>query len=425
MNEKLSNEPKVKLTFMDLNADCQLMIFDQLVVYDLVSLVEADNRFFILTEKVAKQQLATNKLIFYHPFHDATPSSVSMEAFDDRIKMSHLPMISNLLRYFGHLIVHLEILNRKNLPIFQAQRLYQLVNLHCSETLRQLYIRNHQDDLFGEFRKPFRRLEFISLDGRFDSMPNLSIPFSELFPLLCGLNLESAIISQLNITGQTLPHLEYLSTENWGSINSMSIKALIKNNQQIRRLNLRLAQAFLLPYIADELPFIERLAFECDSSNTIIHQWLYSIYSDLHFKHLKSFIVPGYPYLMPKSITFGELEELEINVPNQDRDKLFALIEKYKTTLKRLRLWICLDDVNLLQFTTSDFNLIEMAFKCGRESDIDRFIELIENTQRLQTFSLIFKQMGVSYLAFNALQRRFSHEWTITEDDNEVHMERL
>lgn len=59
----------------------------------------------------------------------------------------------------------------------QLKEFYQLIDSQDWDSLIQLKIRNHNDDIFAEFKKPFKNVQFFSLDGFFKKIKPYSVVY--------------------------------------------------------------------------------------------------------------------------------------------------------------------------------------------------------------------------------------------------------
>lgn len=401
--------------------DSQVQTLQKLPLIELISMVEMNKSVYHVIEKAVKWKFSKKKLVLRRPYASAqNRPKVFMQEFNHQIDINYLPVVTKVLRYFGHLVVSLRIFNRVHLPENQFKQLYQHINAYCSVTLTELHLTNVYKQTFIELSNPFKSLENLTLDGDQDLIEYTRLSFGELFPSMRRLILPSSTSIWLYLLDQKFPQLEYLSTENERDYNTPPIKQLIKNNPQIRHLALSKAQPNLLEHAAVELPNLESL--------TLIHYGMNNVNiqnASLHFENLKSFIVDeGFPRIWP-NITFGDhLEEFEISVKDDERAKLIEMILAYKKSLKILRLKINLDNFDIMQFVNADLSLVELGFNCKNESEIELFICLIESSKCLKKFELFIEKPHLRGPAFDALKKRFDNEWNVTKSDYCVYLNR-
>lgn len=401
--------------------DCQHLILEQSPVIDLVSMAQTNKNAFHLVRNILRHRFSKKLIVFHLIYYSNKPNMMELDwyqhEFDDRIEISHMPIIQKILQYFGQFITKLHISHTSRMPKMQSQRIYQFVNLYCSNTLVQLQITNHFNDIFAEFKKPFKNVTIVSLDGNFGSFENSTLTFSQLFPSLNCLNLGTTDIHHLNVDHQRMPFLEYLIADNGHQYRTNSLKMLIKNNPQIRSIALKAAKPDLLQFIADRLPYLEHLILDCYEERSNIGNMQF------HFERLKSFVLMGTTYTMPSNVIFGsKLEEFEVRAKDRDSSMFVELILKHRQTLKKLRLHVALNNVDISRLANACLTVDELQFKCKVGIDIENVIKLIANIKRLKKLVLHFEEENARNLAFGMLQNRFSREWNLSNRGHHIYL---
>lgn len=404
--------PGAKFNLMDLNEDCQMTIFENLSVFDLISLAQVNNRLDSAAEAVIKQKLKQKQLSLHGPYATNEQNSYNgiNDEFSDRIDIGFMPIILQFLKRFGHLVYDMQIYLRDTSTKFEAQQLYQHINSYCSSTLIKLYIRNLKDDsIFDEFKSSFKNTEEIKLWGEFDHLNNLN--FTKVFPVTVKLQLSTQIFNHVQLI-EHMPHLKHYTFVNWYEQATDSIKQFIRNNRQLESLEMTGISPKLLQFIADQLLHLKNLTLSSyDNVNYDLN---------IHFEHVHRFKVTTYP--LPKNISFGQvLEEFECVVFHDYSDRLVQLIHSHQNTLKILRLMINVENFDILQFV--DMNLKEIELNRSKESEINSVIKLIERSKCLERFDLKINSMDYSEkknffnFAFGLLQNKLANDWAIHKTD--------
>lgn len=415
-----------KLTnFMDLHADCLLIIFEDLHLYDLINLSEINTKLWIIVEDILRRRLAKKRVVLDWRYYSSEPKYLAQykDEEETNIEIAHLPMISRFFPNFGHLVRKLAIYHYFEINETHAQIMYQLINSHCTESLTELLIYDNRNNIFAEFTKPFKNVESIYLDGNFISLDNSNRNFSELFPSLRKLRLEKGNLFDLNVSDHKFPHLEFLDVDSWAASRAPSIKKLIKNHPKIQTLILTSVEGDLFQFIADELPNIEELQISLFDQKRNYNASAY-----FHFEHIKSFSFGGYTHYFPLNISFGDsLKVLKMNAFTVHSEKLIEMVFKYKNNLKILHLdYVELNDEQILQLADADFHLDELKIKCKKGIELENIFKLIENLKEnsLKHLAIFFTEYNFRETAINILTNRLADEWSISEDGYYIYLDR-
>lgn len=418
------------MDLIDLNIDCQMMIFEFLSAYDLLQLAHVNKNLLVAVEQVLKRRFITKMLIFRAPYdtRELVDARDSVQEFHDHIQVTSQPIVHMILREFGRIISNLKVVHFLLTSETEDQTIYQCINLYCFETLSQLHITNNGNDIFAKLTKQFKVVVQLSLNGHFKRMNNSEFRFVDMFPSLHQLNLDSTTSGVLDVAEQKMPHLNQLKAEIWSSDKIPAIKRLIENNRQIRNLTLISIGPNLLQFIADELVQLEELHIEFYTEENVD-------VSNVQFKfeQLKRFVMRGTMtvHTIPSNIVFSKhLEVFEaqtVAFPNGAR--FVEVARKYKMNLKTLRLIMTLDNEEIVEMANAGLNVIEMAFTCGRNFDIRNVVKLIENNESLAMLDLlidpyIHQWSDFRQFAHETLQQQLPKEWTINETENCIHLKR-
>lgn len=407
---------RAKVNFMDLNIDCMLIIFDHLNMDELITFSQVSNRLYPYVERILRQKVSGTKIEFNIPYD----KSIKVKGPSDYVKFyyrntqfQHFPTIINFLKHFPHLILRLSVRHDYTLTKAEREQIYDLINLHCSETLNELSVAGFA---YSRFTKPFPKVEVVSVGGSHDD--HLSLNFTTLFPSIRRLNIGLFYDQKLHLADQKMPTLEeILISENDNGHNARLLEKIIRNNSQIKSLILHQPRPNLLEYIATELPHLERLSiirFEEDSSRNY----------NLNFQHLKYFSATM--AVFPLNIVFDELEEIEIRTDKWESMLAVEKVIQYKRHLKTFELNVELNDDDITRLANGHLDVIEMKFFCGLNVTVGKIVELVEKSERVQKLRLSF---GWSRLLNSTipdeLQENLPIGWRVTNDGHFVFLNRL
>lgn len=327
------------------------------------------------------------------------------------------------LKYFGDFISKLEIVFDSIDPLEnRVHQIYQFTNVYCSERLAQLHLANAPKGFFNEFRKPFKRLENVSLSGDFDKLSNEKNNFSVVFPVLRSLTLSTYSILDSNWIEQVYPHLEYLNLLVYksngnapGRLKKSKIERLLENNKQIRILALEDASPELLRIVAKNLPNLEKLELK-----------LFEAFDDedeIHFKHLKFLNTKLSSHSVPTIIDLENLEELETDAFPGGCQRWIEFVEENEHLKKLTVDHYYINDSEILRLAQANSNLTEMSLWCENDVKSNNLIKLIENNQHLRKMHLKLRSKGHPKLLGDALEGQLNDEWTVKVLSNQIWIE--
>lgn len=411
-------------SFMDLNTDCLLTIFDDLNVTDLLSLTETNTNLLDASTATLKRRFAKKEVKVRFGNSDKkfeiTENAVEIYFIDTK-RLEFVKILQN----FSHLLSNLEI--NANVLHINITNFVEQVNSYCFESLTKLCIWTfNQKHIFDAIKMPFKSVEHLSIWGNFDYVNKLTL--TEMFPALRVFKSNFYTIEKQTLINQNYPNLKYLHVEeinsNYG-LNENSFKTLIANNLQICGLNLDFFYITdglkFLQFVAESLPHLEHLVLsECkernDSNESI----------NIHFEYLKTLKIRRSGPVLPLNTTFGRLEELATGpVYSKNSDRWMELV-KHQKTLKKLTVTQYIKDSDILQIANADSNLIELNYNCGCDLasyqqsvnacgcdvKIESMVEMLEKSKQLQKVNLR-SGWAASDSVFYTLQRKLPG-WTIT-----------
>lgn len=382
-------------------------------VIDLISMIDTNTYLHNFVEKILRKKFANKIFKIDEPKYlmPWKPENFSyfIDEQDDSFVVSDMETALMILERFGFLIKSISAVN--DYQMHTAMKIHEYINLYCSESLMDLHIHVRYSDIFWEYKKPFENVVHLKFDGIYKNYSNSDFTFGEIFPSLNHLDLGQASIAGL-LDEQTVPQMKELSIFCFDDWKRQYIERFLKNNPQIKCLNLVYVRPELLKFVADEFPSLEKLTLKQYNSRDDDDS------TDLHFEHVRSFSVSGnFVTLMPSNIIFANLEEFELRSLKWPKDNVFDLIAKHKETLKNLKLLVFLQNSDILHLANVYLNVIEMDIKCERGVDIKTVIKLIENSFQLKKLNIFFEYFIDKEWAFDALKTRFANELKVTQSD--------
>lgn len=406
---------------MDLNIDCQLLIVENLPMTDLLSLAETSQDLQLLVGEILRCKFAKKTMIFRSPYHSPIITINNLEEFHDRIEARNVAVVMKILEKFGHFILHLDIFHGFIITKDVSIDIFRAVNSYCSDTLTELHISNW-NDIFNEFKKPLKKLEYLSLEGNFYRMSNSNLTFGNIFPSLYHLTLRNVEFANASWLDHNYPYLHHLTVDIWNGyhprpewrINRITFKRLIESNTQISSLTLKFPSPSVLQIVADQLICLESLEIVFFQEGMIGY-----INSNIRFHQLKTLIVNEGPAL--EHLVFDNLVEFESNGLSQE----WINLVKNQKSLKQLRINRLIEDFELLELVNIDANLTHIYFQCENEAQVQNIVQLIEGNQCLTNLHVHTPKNIDWNEGFEALQEQLPHHWNVIKTPFNIDLQRM
>lgn len=401
------------------------LIFGPLNLFELLSVAATNTYLLFVVEDILRRRFLRKSLIFhgpYYSFDNLQQSKFFFQETDDEIIIKHLPTILKSIEYFGHIILSLTIVHRYNSFGNETSEIYRLVNVHCSGTLSQIHISNtNKKSGFDAFKNPFERVENVTLRGHFQKLSNSNYSFDEIFPSMQQLNLDAVEIDDLNWCDKQISHLTHLSIDT----RTIDSKQLIRNNPQIRNLALKSVTPELLHFVAIELPLLENFDIAFYNENVMDNYPIFHFNGSfaVHFDHLKRFKVDRSSHSVPANITFGDIEEFVGDGLPRECTRWIEFV-KNQETLKKLSIIRNLRNSEIVQLSNATLNLVEMSLECGKETNIEELVQLIESAKQLVRIHLNIPWKSTFFVISDAIRNAFAVEWTITQTKYHIYLQR-
>lgn len=405
---------KTRTNFLDLVVDIQIMIVDQLDLSSLLSLAETNQHLASIVETPVRRILRQKKLFIANPFvHDAV-NSIDIQNDAGFIRTQHFETAVRLLKHSAHSIQSIAVHNNLYNDV-QTREIYRLLNLHHSETLTEIQLRNAEKTLFGEFKKAFSHVKDVDIDGNFNNNRSLAQVFPNLQRITMIFHVQK--ITNTSAFDIHFSHLEYLR------INMLPYQTpehfteevatkLIQKNPQIRDLVLVQLSSKLLKIVATALPNLINLIIDNYDERDFLGE-------SIHFASLKRLRIKESSVSFPSLITFDNLDEFATDQQPRTCLKWLEFVENY-TKLKRLRLKYFVENETIERITSARLSLEEIELSLLNEDEIQSVIQLIESGEKLK--KVLLRMPWDS--DFDVLHNRLNGEWMIHEDFGNISLEK-
>lgn len=437
--EDALNESNNRTQFMDLNMDVQLLVLEHLNFRDLYSTAVTNKQLSKLAGQAFRTKLSKKIVVFMNPFMHYVQKDLTET--DDYIYIQRLETMLRILKNFGRSISKLsthhsigEQLSKEQLDLVKT--INGLISSNCADTLVHFETCNSQENVFDGITKPFKNVENVTLHGQFKTLRNANFTFDELFPAVRRLSLPSIEYCNLSSVGLNLPKLEHLEVHihpyqplrfTESDIQRIltanpEVIEMLQRNPQIRSLKLGCSSRRFLQKINEMLPNLESLELiyfqESFSQNE----------NEILFKNVKIFTIFtmfGDPKCIPTNIHFEKFVELHTNVSPMEYNWWIDFIKNNKD-LKKLHLdQGCADTRILDAITAMELNLVEISLTVDLHVGYENIVKFVKANKQVEIFRFLHHDptiiLGVLARIFN---EEVSKEWTITELNHEVRLER-
>lgn len=233
----------------------------------MLRLTELDGVFSSHAKELIERKLAEKTIVFGTPYMRPSLKNSFVQENDDFIRIQNFAVASTMLQNFGHLIQSLRI--DEYFLDAKAKEIYRLVNLHCSDTLKKIHLRNSMQDFSDEFKKPFNQVKTVHLESDLRNLADVEMNLSELFPEMRQLILGQLKIYNTKSIEIKFPQLQFIDVEVFGHniqgrITEDVVERIIKKNPQICNLILKNAPPKLVKVANTELIEIKTLRITYD-----------------------------------------------------------------------------------------------------------------------------------------------------------------
>lgn len=211
---------------------------------ELINIAQTNEYFASIASDLFRRKITQRTIKIEAKPDDVEPDIVINHQGDVTIR--NVEMGSTLLELFGQSITKLKVLYER-IDLTHAAELMYNINKYCSETLRDLSITGCNDSLCAVNRKPFIKVEIVSLNGFINTSDKIQL--NETFPNLRQLSLKYIKISDPNCFAHKFPHLTEMTIDFSQSefMYHNTFQHLFEKNPQIQKMSIQYAsQNFLI-----------------------------------------------------------------------------------------------------------------------------------------------------------------------------------
>lgn len=416
--------------FMDLNLDCQLMIFEKLSFSGLISMMETNKYFSQLATDVFRRKFSGTRIQFQAPLLDTT---VTYNQTEGPIKLKDFDTISKVFKYFGPLIKSLKAKYLTSDMEIQTT-INQLINTQCSDTLKQFDIISYKNNFFDDFSKPFKGVENVSVRGLFARFGGEDFCFSTLFPNMQRLTLQLAKGQNMSWFDREFKHLTHVNIDFCyydapGCFDEEILEKFVNKNPQIQSLRISYLSRKLLKYIAKRLNSLETLQVEYydDDDDTTLQN---DDRDEIYFENLKNLTMKRGDQSMPRNIFFQNLVELRTDANPRKCTRWIEFIETNKNLKKLVVFGRFLKKEEIVRMAAAKLNLVEVTMRCKKDMDYQTIVTFIEKSNQLRKLTLKFNKESMPRESFDTItklmQKNLSVQWRMTEEAElcEIYLEK-
>lgn len=406
------------MQLMDLDEDCQYLVFDKLRVTDLNALARTNKYYESFAMDIVRRRFAKKMVIFDLLWVHSTSNDYTET--NEYIEIEHAEAAIKMLIQFGRFIKNLKIQHVSTVSHLDREptkKVYRLIQEHCSESLTQFHFKHNEFNYFDYVTKPFKNVQNVTLNGNMNHLGNNQLNLQQIFPAMRYLHVNLLRIKNMSTLTLEFPHLEHLNvaicTVNFNEyVREPTIVELIRKNPQIRSIVLGNLYLNLLEVVSETLVNLEQLT-------------LYSYFEpvagvEYHFEQVKSFkFSNNWGQSMPSNITFGEhLEEFEVNARLHDH-KYIDFIENNRNLKK-----ICIhkpDNDDIQRLAAAELNVTEISISFDNDVEGENLVQLVKNCKQLNQLHLKMTSANQKIEEiFSMLRKEFENRFISNMYKNEI-----
>lgn len=374
---------------MELNVDCQCLIFEGLQTNDLYALTKTNKYYANFAGQIFGQRLAKANVIF-NTLNRSELGITEKTSHDLRwIKIQNTKVAFDILKRFGRYIRFLKIESSEQKHLERGpneiSEVYNLIQEHCSESLLSFHYKATKDDNFFEHvKRPFKSVQNVLLEYDVIGLGNDRLNFQQIFPALRSLHINMVKIDDASALTHHFPCLINVIVASLDAyVNHAIVPELVRKNPQILSITLDNIFENVLRDVATNLVNLEEL--------TLCNILEDNLNTNIHFEQVKIFRVcsPSEPS-MPANIRFSDeqLEEFDANIDSHDH-KYIDFIERNRN-LKKIHLYghYGLDRNDTERLASANLSVLEMSLYCWIEVDVEILVRLIKNSKQLTRFHI-------------------------------------
>lgn len=402
IREHQRDKPPQSSEFDDLDADCKLLILEQLDLIDLINVASINKVLSILAANVYKRKFAQKSVSFWEKFSITKKVHEDSRVGDERIIISDFNVAKLVLKHFGSHISTLAIESKNH----QVKQIVSLANEFC-ENLTKFYLETSIENALENVKNPFERVVDVGFCGNFNKIGNSGLDLNAMFPKahrwFLG-NLKNIESNSLNVN---IPFLDTLDLKFSKQFNHFDkeIVNLITKNAQMKHIRLSDIDTSFIDFVSKLLPNLEILEILMIRSIDFTNE--------IHFNNVKVFTGSINKEGDLGRITFERLEELSCN---SDDFPCFDFIRE-NSNLRKLSLLppggISNEDLSLIGQTAT--NLREVSFSCDNYIEVNTILWVLEEFRFLK--KLFLNVRNLSQIKVEEIQNKVNNKWNLSRGD--------
>lgn len=351
-----------------------------------------NKHFSLLAADVLRRRLS-KKLVVIRDNAIVESKDLQIENYDNPIIIQTNLNAKKFLKYFGKFITNLKIEYQSVHPSnkIRVNRINNLINLHCAETLKNFEISTQLDNFLDEFTKSFKNVEDLVLNGRFKSLNNSELNLNQIFPAMKSLIIDGKIRFTSGDSGldQNFSHLKHLELyivpyEFQEFLTESIVRNLIRKNKQITSLRLIQPSRKLLKVASICLPSLDSLDIQFYDDRLTNDE------NQIYFPNVKK-LVTHHSYIPFQNVIFGNLKEFQYLKPMSAYCHRWTQLVKNNSRLRKLITNFYINNEELTRLASSSEHLTEIYISVDDSVDIETIIRLIQKNTHLKKMHLKFK----------------------------------
>lgn len=407
----------------DLSVECLLMILEKMETYDLIAVAETSEYFSCLAEDVFRRRYSlgnSSKIIdisgtLKNPKHSisTTPSQIFIENAEMAISVLH--------HFCNH--IHRLSINFFYLTLDQRNRIENVVENACFESVNEVGIFGFNIDVLLNFTKPLTNVETIKMQGKFRSSAVVSMKLNEIFPNVRLLSLSLLDVFDPSIFDIQFPQLEHfdislirisveLSPQDFIQNMMTTVRNLLMKNPTIKSLILHDCHSMhFVKMASDYLPNLEEISIDFIALDEYRGE-------PMRFPSVKKLDFTMQNYGLSELMTFETIEDMKISGL---ADECIALI-RGNPNIRKLNIFArTLSDQEILEIGTLLPNLIEFRFASEMKITANPIVQMIQQNTHLERIVLNLFDIEL----YKALLQFVSKEWIVAEIGYQITLDKI
>lgn len=406
-NQESHNSLKNHTDLSAIGVDCQLLILEELDIYDLIMISQTNHLFTDLASDVFRRKHSHKTIMISGTFSENSTNSVSDS--QGIIMIKNLMLSVMLFKTFGPLIQTLEVYNRY-INYDQRKRIHAVISEHCSglTSIEMDCIENELDN----FPFPLRSVQTVNINGELTSSSS-QFKIDSVFPAVRQLTLSYILHINSTIFDVKLPFLEGIKiilpyTENMKN----TLELLFKKNEQIQSVALQFYNSFDCLKIASKyLPNLEELQFNFN------YQLNQHREDEVHFRKVKKFKTSLGQANYFDLVTFDHLEEIDLNCGSSD---CIRFTDRNSNVSRVNIVAVSMKDDDFLTIGRKLNELTDFSLKNFWDITPDAIITLVQESEHLRKLKLTMPGKNL----FDVLKNKFTSGWHLFQEGKTIVLEK-